>query len=78
MIYCNFLIGNWSRIAAKEAENYGKVNLVLPESKQYVGAPPKKEWSFSPDASYVYYCDNETVYGNLQILINRMYWKVWN
>jgi phosphoserine aminotransferase len=58
--------GNWSRLAAKEAENYGKVNLVLPESKKFIGAPPKKEWNFSPDASYVYYCDNETVYGNTQ------------
>ncbi|XP_059491194.1 probable phosphoserine aminotransferase [Neocloeon triangulifer] len=55
--------GNWSRLAAKEAEQYGQVNYVLPESKRFVGHPPRDQWKFSPDASYVYYCDNETVYG---------------
>ncbi|CAB3385175.1 Hypothetical predicted protein [Cloeon dipterum] len=55
--------GNWSRLAAKEAEQYGKVNYVLPETKTFIGPPPKDQWKFTPDASYVYICDNETVYG---------------
>jgi len=25
--------------------------------------PPQSEWNLNPDASYVYYCDNETVDG---------------
>jgi len=58
-----YFAGNWSRLAAKEAEQYGKVNLVLPESKKFIGAPPREQWKLSPDASYVYFCDNETVYG---------------
>ena len=29
--------GSWSAKAAKEAEKYGKVNMVLPKSKTYTG-----------------------------------------
>ncbi|XP_013385669.1 phosphoserine aminotransferase [Lingula anatina] len=57
------ITGAWSSKAAKEAEKYGKVNLVLPETKKYTGIPCKSTWNFHPEASYVYYCDNETVHG---------------
>ena len=25
--------------------------------------PPLKDWKFSKDAEYIYYCDNETIHG---------------
>ncbi|WAR25444.1 SERC-like protein [Mya arenaria] len=55
--------GCWSEKAAKEAEKYGSVNLVLPKTKKYTGIPPESEWNLNPDASYVFYCANETVHG---------------
>lgn len=55
--------GSWSAAAAKEAEKYGKVNLVTPKPSKYVGVPDSSTWNLSPDASYFYYCDNETVHG---------------
>jgi len=58
-----FVTGSWSAKAAKEAAKYGKVNLVLPKGDQYSGVPEKSKWNLSPNASYVYYCDNETIHG---------------
>jgi len=29
----------------------------------FPGIPDQSEWSLNPDASYVYYCDNETIHG---------------
>jgi len=58
-----FVTGSWSAKAAKEAAKYGKVNLVLPKGDQYVGVSDKSTWNLSPNASYVYYCDNETIHG---------------
>eukprot|EP00128_Syssomonas_multiformis_P015840 Colp12_sorted_trinity150504_noHs@12233 len=55
--------GNWSLRAAEEAEKYGTVNYVLPKTKKYTDIPPRSEWNLNPDAAYVYYCANETVYG---------------
>lgn len=58
-----FVTGTWSTKAAKEAEKFVKVNRVLPKTAQFVGVADKSEWSLSPNAAYVYYCDNETVHG---------------
>lgn len=55
--------GSWSSMAAKEAARYGKVNWVIPKQDKYAGIPAAKEWKLDPDASYVYYCDNETIGG---------------
>ncbi|KAL7636043.1 UNVERIFIED_CONTAM: hypothetical protein RMT77_013861 [Armadillidium vulgare] len=55
--------GHWSAKAAKECAKYGTVNMVLPDRKKYSGIPPVEDWTFDPDASYFYYCDNETVHG---------------
>ena len=59
--------GTWSNKAAKEAEKYCKVNKVLPKMDKYTGVPPQSEWKLNPDASYVYYCENETVHGQLSL-----------
>ncbi len=58
-----FVTGSWSVKAAKEAEKYLKVNRVLPKMDKYEGIAPKTEWKLSDNASYVYYCDNETAHG---------------
>lgn len=55
--------GSWSAKAAQEAEKYGKVNLVLPKVKKYTDIPDRETWNLNPDASYVYYCANETIHG---------------
>jgi len=55
--------GSWSSKAAKEASQYGNVNLVLPKVTKFVSVPRQETWKLDPNASYVYYCDNETVDG---------------
>ena len=59
--------GNWSAKAAKEAEKYATVNLVLPKTASYTHVPDKSEWKLSPNATYVYYCDNETAFGEKEL-----------
>jgi len=55
--------GTWSSKAAKEAAQYGKVNLVVPKVAKYTTVPKQTTWNLDANASYVYYCDNETVEG---------------
>ncbi|XP_076296874.1 phosphoserine aminotransferase [Lasioglossum baleicum] len=55
--------GSWSAKAAKEAAKYGKVNLVLPKTTKYTEVPGPSTWNLDRNASYVYYCANETVHG---------------
>ncbi|XP_033230198.1 phosphoserine aminotransferase [Belonocnema kinseyi] len=55
--------GTWSSKAAKEAQQFGKVNLVLPKTSKYTEIPDPSTWNLDPNASYVYYCANETVHG---------------
>lgn len=55
--------GQWSNKAAKEAEKYIKVNRVLPKMDKFTSIPEPSSWKLSDNASYVYYCDNETVHG---------------
>lgn len=59
--YC--VTGTWSSKAAKEAEKYGEVRLAFPVPKKLGKIPDQSTWSLNPDASYVYYCANETVDG---------------
>ena len=58
-----FVTGTWSAKGAKEAAKYGKVNMVLPQSDKYTNIPDASQWKLNPEASYVYYCANETVHG---------------
>ena len=58
-----FITGTWSNKAAKEAEKYVKVNRVLPKTSQFTTIPDRSQWNLTPNASYVYYCANETVHG---------------
>lgn len=55
--------GSWSAKAYKEAQKYGTANLVFPKPEKFTKIPDQSEWKLNPNASYVYYCDNETVDG---------------
>ncbi|KAF5912705.1 hypothetical protein HPG69_007695 [Diceros bicornis minor] len=55
--------GAWSAKAAEEAKKFGTVNVVHPKLGSYTKIPDPSTWNLSPDASYVYYCANETVHG---------------
>jgi phosphoserine aminotransferase len=61
----NYLVtGHWSQGCYNEACKYFKPNLVHSNaaSKNRTILDPA-EWSISQDASYFYYCANETVHG---------------
>jgi phosphoserine aminotransferase len=55
--------GAWSAKAFKEASKYGNAKLAFPKPEKFTKVPRQSEWSLDPNASYVYYCDNETVDG---------------
>jgi len=55
--------GYWSEKAAKEAEKFGKINWVVPKSDKYQDVPSQDKWKLNKDASYFYYCANETIHG---------------
>lgn len=55
--------GSWSSKALKEANKYGQANMVHPKLEKFGSIPDPSTWNLNPDASYVYYCANETVEG---------------
>ena len=57
--------GNWSKKAFKEAKLYGDARCIASsEDGNFTYVPDVDGLTFSPDADYVYICQNETVYGN--------------
>ena len=57
--------GEWSKKAIKEAQKYGKVNVVASsEDANFTYAPAQDTWkSLDPNAAYVHYTPNETIGG---------------
>ncbi|KAK7101346.1 hypothetical protein V1264_024138 [Littorina saxatilis] len=55
--------GSWSAKAAQEAQKYGKIHQVVPKPSTYTEIPDSITWNLNPNASYVYYCANETIHG---------------
>ena len=56
--------GNFSSIAYKEAKKYGEIRLAASsEDRNHIYIPSQQELTLSPDASYFYYCANNTIYG---------------
>ena len=56
--------GNFAKIAAKEAGKYGKVNIAAnSEDKNHTYIPAQSDLKLDPNASYFYYCANNTIYG---------------
>ena len=55
------ITGTWSKRAAKFASKYASVNIVNQDIN--TGITPMEEWTLNKNASYVYYCPNETING---------------
>lgn len=56
--------GQWAKKAAKEAELYGKVNVVASSAdKTFSYIPDLSDLPIDEDADYVYICQNNTIYG---------------
>ena len=56
--------GNFSNLAMKEAKKYGEVNIACSsEAADHTYIPSQEEIVVSSDASYFYYCANNTIYG---------------
>ena len=56
--------GNFAGIAAKEAAKYGTVNIAADTSdRDHSYIPAQDQLKLSSDASYFYYCANNTIYG---------------
>ena len=56
--------GNFSKLAMKEAKNYGTVNIAADtEDKNHTYIPRQEDLKLDPEASYFHYCDNNTIYG---------------
>ena len=56
--------GQWAKKACQEAQKYGKVNVVASSAdKTFSYIPDCSDLPISPDADYVYICENNTIYG---------------
>jgi len=56
--------GAWSKQAAQEAADYCKVHIVATgESSKFDSIPPRDQWTLDPSASFLHYCENETIHG---------------
>jgi phosphoserine aminotransferase len=57
--------GEWSKKAAANGKEIGKVNVVATsESTNFDHSPPPAEWKLSDGADYFHVCSNETVHGH--------------
>ena len=56
--------GQWAKKAYNEAQKYGKINkIATSEDKNFSYIPDCSDLAISPDADYVYICENNTIYG---------------
>lgn len=56
--------GAWAKKAWKEAQKFGQANCVASsEDKTFSYIPDCSDLPISPDADYVYICENNTIYG---------------
>lgn len=61
----DFIItGQWAKKAYEEAKIYGKANAIASSAdKTFSYIPDCSDLPISPDADYVYICENNTIYG---------------
>ena len=60
------ITGQWAKKAAAEAELFGKVNRIASSAdKTFSYIPDCSDLPVSPDADYVYICQNNTIYGTV-------------
>ena len=56
--------GQWAKKAWQEAQKYGTANKIASsEDKTFTYIPDCSDLPISPDADYVYICENNTIYG---------------
>ncbi len=56
--------GNFASIAYKEAKKYGEISVAASsEDKDFTYIPTQDQLVLNPEASYFYYCANNTIYG---------------
>ncbi|MGE4277266.1 MAG: 3-phosphoserine/phosphohydroxythreonine transaminase [Lawsonibacter sp.] len=56
--------GNFSNLAYKEAQKYGQINLAASsEDRNHSYIPSQDQLKLDQNASYFYYCSNNTIYG---------------
>ena len=56
--------GNFSNLAYKEAQKYGQINLAASsQDRDHSYIPAQDQLKLDPQASYFYYCSNNTIYG---------------
>ena len=56
--------GQWAKKAYQEAQKFGKANKIASsEDKTFSYIPDCSDLPVSPDADYVYICENNTIYG---------------
>ena len=56
--------GNFSNLAYKEAQKYGQIRLAASsEDRDHSYIPAQSQLKLDPEASYFYYCANNTIYG---------------
>ena len=58
------ITGQWAKKAWQEAQKYGKANKIASsEDETFSYIPDCSDLPISPDADYVYICENNTIYG---------------
>lgn len=58
------ITGQWAKRAYEEAKIFGKANKIASsEDKTFSYIPDCDDLPISPDADYVHYCDNNTIFG---------------
>ncbi|MBZ0178548.1 MAG: 3-phosphoserine/phosphohydroxythreonine transaminase [Melioribacteraceae bacterium] len=56
--------GSWSKKAVKEAKRVGTVNIAAStESENFIRIPKQEELKLDPEASYVHFTSNNTIFG---------------
>jgi len=56
--------GNFANVAYKEAQKYGQINVAASTAEaNHSYIPTQDQLKLDPEASYFYYCSNNTIYG---------------
>ena len=70
--------GQWAKKAYAEAQKYGKANKIASsEDKTFSYIPDCSDLPISPDADYVYICENNTIYGTKYKKLPNTKGKTW-
>jgi phosphoserine aminotransferase len=57
------ITGSWSKKAMKEAQKIGTINVAATSEPDFTGVPAQADLKLDPDAAYVHYTTNNTIFG---------------